>query len=270
MERVFDRYSAEDLRAHFASTGLLRAVEERGYTSLDVSVRSTGMALPHIELHGTKSGKRYLLLESCLTETALARDENERRGLPLPADVRLLVAYWLREQDPSRPFEPDRPRLPLQEHPGLGVLPIAFQTLRRLAEDMRQDGIACMPKFFHDAYIFIHSRLFSFLDPLEQGRFQRMLADLHAVPVGDVSRAFLETRVVDDAGRRVDWNPGLQVCPLRDVLTDYFNSPAYAAGVDRGEAEPGYAIRSRLDAERTDNNETTCAKEGMPWPSIES
>ncbi len=270
MERVFDRYTAEDLRAHFAATGLLRAVERRGYSSLDVLVRSTGMALPHVELHGTKAGKRSLLLESCLTEAAIERGESERRGLALPANIRLLVAYWLREQDPSRMFEPERPPLPLQEHPGLGVLPLAFQTLRRLAEDMQHDGIACMPKFFHDAYIFFHSRLFSFLDPLEQGRFQRMLADLHAVPVGDVSRAFLEGRVVDDTGRRIDWNPGLQVCPLRCVLTDYFNAPAYAARVDAGEAETGYAIRSRRHAERAYTHENTCAKEGMPWPSTES
>lgn len=242
MDKVLGRYTAVDLQQHFAAAGLLDAVMARGFAEVEVSLRTAGMAMPHIELHGSKDGRRGLLLEACINEMLVQPSYFDARGATLATAVDLLVAYWVREQDPTRPFPPGRPPLPLQEHPGLGVLPVAFRALRDLAQELGKDGVACMPKFFHDAYIFYHSRLFSFLDPSEQGRFQKLLEDLSAVPLGDISRAFMESRIIDEGGRVVVWDPGYLVCPMHERLTGYFNSNEYSSRVDYGETEHNYSI----------------------------
>ena len=239
-EKVLRRFDATDLRRRFGTAGLLQAVERRGFTDLRVSIRSAATALPHVELHGSKAGRNLLLLEACLSEATVPASFFAERGFSVAGTTELAVAYWVREQDPSRPFTGRRPPLPLQEHPGLGVLPLAFRVIRDIAVDLGKDGVACVPKFYHDAYIFYRSRLFLFLDGREQGRFERLMSDLARVPLAHASWALVDRHVRDQRGGAVEWRPGFQVCPLSDQLTTYFNSGEYAALVDDGAAQDQY------------------------------
>ena len=118
---------------------------------------------------------RHLLLEAAFREGSA--DLIALGGQPAdPVD--LLVVQWVKEQDPTANFTADHPRLPLQDHPGLGVLRRVFRVALRIGRDLGKDGLASYPKYPHDAAIFYRSRLFLFADPAEQGRFIAMLRDL--------------------------------------------------------------------------------------------
>jgi len=234
--KVLGHFDRDDLERRFVAAGLYTAIEAKGFSALELHVHSAGMALPHIQLHGDRDGSTALLLDACLSEALVRPTFFHERGFAWDTAVELALVYWVREQDPSRAFTGARPPLPLQEHPGLGVLPMAFQVVRDMAVELGKDGVACQPKFFHDAYIFYHSRLFLFLDGCEQGRFERMLADLEDLPLGHASLALLNGHVRDTTGREVTWSPGYQVCPLSPRLTGYFNSGEYATCVDSGTA----------------------------------
>jgi hypothetical protein len=143
----------------------------------------------------------------------------------------VIVIFWAREQDPTARFVADRPRLPLQDHPGLGVLKRVFRIGARIAAEMEKDGLAAYPKFPHDAIIFFRSRLFMFLHGEEQGKLEAMWRDLGHLGLRDFSLAVSAGAAHDEAGRVVRWQPGLQVCPLSDVLREHFNSNAYADAV---------------------------------------
>lgn len=106
-----------------------------------------------------------------------------------------------------------------------------------MATDLRRDGVGAVPKFFHDAWIFQRARLFRFLDAREQGRFERLAADLAALPLAHASLALLDGHVRDTAGAPVLWAPGFQVCPLSRRLTAWFDSGEYAARVAAGRDE---------------------------------
>lgn len=241
---ILDRFDRNEIERRLDAAGLLTAVRARGFGDLAVSLDERGMGIPHVRLHAEKEGNRVLLLDACLSESVIREDFFSHRGLTIDREVNLLVAFWVREQDPTRPFRADRPPLPLQEHPGLGVLPLAFRVARDMALDLGKDGVAAMPKFFHDACIFYRSRLFLFLDGGEQGRFERLLDDLSPMPLGHASLALLDGHVRDAAGRPVIWSPGLQVCPLSERLTAYFNSGEYAASVDAGIDEVRYSCEA--------------------------
>lgn len=226
---ILGRYGEGDLLAMFAEAGVLAKIATRGFCDLAFEFDASQGPLTHARLLGTKDGCRFLLLDACLTEVRLPSDKLGLGQRLAGAPVDLVVVYWLREQDPTAAFDAGHVRLPLQEHPGLGVLRSAFRVAVRVARELGKHGIAALPKFFHDAAIFYRSRLFLFLDPCEQGRFEALLRDLAGLSLQDASMALAGSAVVDEAGQVACWQPGLQVMPLSPALTGYFNTDEYQA-----------------------------------------
>jgi hypothetical protein len=246
MTLVLARYDAAAIRARLAAAGVLDALAARGFAPVEVAIETVAGTVPHVRVYGTKSGARHLLLDAILLETvatppATAFDERE------PArPMRLLVVQWLREEDPTAAFSADRPPLPVQRHPGLGILRRAFTAVVAIARELGEDGVASVPKLFHDAAIFYRSRLFLFLDPREQGRFEALTRDLAGLPLGDASLAIIGGCVRDAGERVVRWEPGLLVLPLSPAFVAYFHGKQYTAGVERAAA--GCTFRCDLEA----------------------
>ena len=229
--KVLGRYDAETLSARFEKVGIYTALDKKGFSRFEVTIDAPGHGIPHTRLFAWKGSNRFTLIDTCITEVMLAPDLFREGGYPLDRSLDLASLYWLREEDPTASFTIDRPSLPLQEHPGLGILRIAFQVIVGMAREVRKDGIACMPKFFHDAVIFYRSRLFLFLDPAQQGRFEALARDLSTLPIGTASLLLAVDGVRDGEGRPVRWELAPQVFPLSDELRAYFNSTQYAEAV---------------------------------------
>jgi len=249
---VLGRYGEKDLERMFEEAGVLAAIAKRGFSGIHVSIDGSEGALVHMRLVGAKSGHSHLLLDACLTEVRLETWPG-RGGVRVAGDAAdMIVVYWLREQDPTAAFDAKHARLPSQEHPGLGVLRRAFQVALRIAGELGKDGIAALPKFFHDAAIFYRSRLFLFLDPREQGRFEALLRDLGALSLPDESLALVGDAVRDADGAPVHWLPGFQVMPLSPLLTDYFHSEPYQAACSASFESSRFVIdAAALGAART-------------------
>ena len=230
-ERILGRYDAAAILDLFAAVGVLQALEQKGFGELTVALQTVGRPLPHIVLSGRKGGACYLLLDACVGEAVIRPDWFERRGYAMERAIDLAVVHWVREQDPTAPFPSDRPRLPLQRHPGLGVLRRAFRVVAQMASELGKDGVANVPKFFHDGVIFFRSRLFLFMDGEEQGRFEALVRDLRGLPLGDASLALAGGCVRDERGELARWSSGYQVFPISPSLSAYFHSDIYAAQV---------------------------------------
>ena len=234
MDKVLDRYDAIALRRLFEDAGVIAALERKGFERIELEVDSAGRSLPHVLLFGHKASTRFLLLDGCVGEATVRPAFFARRDYSMERPIELAVIHWVREEDPTAAFATDRPPLPLQQHPGLGVLRLVFHVVVRIAADIGKDGVASVPKFFHDAAIFYRSRLFLFLDGEEQGRFEALARDLNHLRLGDASLAVIGGAVRDAHRGVVAWVPGYQVFPISPVLTAYFHSAAYAARVGSG------------------------------------
>jgi hypothetical protein len=231
MTAVLGRYDARALRALLEDAEVFARLERKGFRDLDVVVDAVGRALPHIELFGCKEGRRFLLIDACVGEAVVRPPVFARHGYSMKRPMDLAVVHWVQEQDPTTEFAADRPRLPIQRHPGLGVLRQAFRVVARMAAELGKDGVANVPKFFHDAVIFFRSRLFLFVDGGEQGRLEALARDLRALPLGHASIALVAGHVHDGLGAVINWTPGYQVFPISPDLTAYFHSPCYTAAV---------------------------------------
>jgi hypothetical protein len=244
MEKVLERYDAATLRRLFEDAGVIGALHRKGFSDIEVVVEGAGCALPHALLFGHKAGGRRLLLDACVGEATVQPAFFARRDYSMERPIELAVVHWVREEDPTAAFATDRPALPLQNHPGLGVLRLAFRVIVRIATDLGKDGIASVPKFYHDAVIFLHSRLFLFLDGEEQGRFEALARDLRHLRLGDASLAVLRGAVRDAHGLVAKWVPGYQVLPLSPSLTAYFHSRHYAAHVSDGLSQWSFTVHT--------------------------
>jgi hypothetical protein len=239
MNTVLGQYNALAIRRLFQEEGLVAAVEARGFSDLGVRVETTGHCLPHVRLYGRKLSHRFLLLDACIGEARVQSDFFSARGYEIGRPLDLVVIHWVREQDPTVAFAAARPPLPLQRHPGLGILRLAFRVVVRMSGELKKDAVVSVPKFFHDAVIFFRSRLFLFLDGKEQGRFEALTRDLGALSLSDASLALLGGCIRGDAA---GWSPGYQVFPLSEPVTAYFHSEGYCAAVHRAYEEARFVV----------------------------
>jgi hypothetical protein len=228
---LLGRYDASGVSDRFAAAGIYKVLEAKSFADFEVVIDAPEQGISHTRLFARKHGEKHLLLDACVTELAVSADFFRRQDYPLDGPLDLMCLYWLREEDPTAEFTAERPPLPLQQHPGLGILRLAFQVVLHMARESGKDGVACMPKFFHDAVIFFHSRLFLFLDAEQQGRFEALMRDLRPLSLGTASLLLAADGVRGSDGKIARWTFAPQVFPLSEALRDYFNSTQYARAV---------------------------------------
>jgi hypothetical protein len=242
MSRFLERWDEHDLLALFEAAGVAATLRGKGFGGFDVTIAEAGLALPHLRYHAIKDGRRHCLLDACARRIAVAADRLPDSGVVLERPLDLLLVHWVREEDPTQAFSASRPPLPLQEHPGLGVLRRAFRVAVLMARDLGADGVVNRPKFFHDALLFQRSRLFLFLSGVEQGRFEALRRDLASLSLRDATLAVAGWCVRDEAGAVVRWDPGYLVFPLSDRLTAHFHAAGYAAAVAESQRRARFTV----------------------------
>lgn len=229
------RLDAKALRRELEEAGVLGGLAERGYPK--VSVRMSALGDEH-RLRLLGPGLAEPLVDLRLAESSAFFKDPPRLRLGLEV-FSLLAVRGLVLQDPRGAFPADRPRLPGQDHPGLGLFSRLIGRLGQWAEDWGKDGLLASPPHFHVAVM--ASRSLRFVSAARQGRFEALRRDLSPYPLGEASRAVGDSGVVDQAGTPFTWEPAEMVAPLAHDLRDYVESEDYAKGL--GAAREGARFR---------------------------
>ena len=141
----------------------------------------------------------------------------------------------------------DRPRLPGQQRPGLGLLNEMFYLLRTISRELEVDGMLDVPEHFHTALFY--SRSFRYLDPVVEGRFQAIARDLEGVPLALASDAVRRGCLFDrDTGVQLPWQASEQVMTERGALHRFLHSQEYRDA--RNEAQAGLRVVVNWDLYR--------------------
>jgi hypothetical protein len=189
--RLLGFYSAEGLELALARYGLLGELRRLGYGPFRVTVANDAVG-DRAQLFGRgEDGKEHLLIECVL-------EKREVAGEPL------LYVHWLTLRHPLARFSAQRPRLPDQEVPGLGLAREMAALFARIAERLELSGVAFRPAGFHTAYA---SRAqLRFVDPARQGRFEALVRDLAGVPLAAATAAVASGQVLL-GGQPYRWEP---------------------------------------------------------------
>jgi hypothetical protein len=233
--RLFGRYDPGELRERLAASGLLVGLSERGYPDPILRLSCADPSDQRICLYAGEETRDRLLMEARLQ---LAPFHPRRPIGPFAEEssFRMLVIHWLVLSSPDGKFTVDRPRLPGQERPGLGLLDQTIELLKAFSRELSIDGVLDVPDHFHTALFY--SRAFRYLDPEAEGRFQAIARDLSGVPLALASDAIREGCLVDRrTGAPMPWPVAEQVMAVRGPLRRFLHSPAYREARNRALAD---------------------------------
>jgi hypothetical protein len=227
------------LREELEQAGILAALVERGYPEL--SVHTEYQAGEHCLRVDAEGGGVSSLLELRLVEGATEGAEPTLRLCGV-GGFSFLSIHWLSLQDPAHDFAAERPKLPGQRHPGLGLLQPLLDRLREWTRHWDLDALLFLPEYYHNAVFCAAS--FKFVDPVRQGRFLALQRDLKLVHVAQASAAVEQRRVIEEPwGAPLQWEPGEMVSPLREPLVRCLASREYETAVERARDAARFRLR---------------------------
>jgi len=231
------RFDAEAIRREMEDAGLLAGLAARGYP--EIAIRTQVVSGEHrLELRARRG--RVALLDLRLAEASSPVQEPLARKHGLDV-LSLLMIRWLALQDPKGRFTRERPRLPGQQFPGLGLSKPVVLRLLYWARAWGKDALVNVPQYYHNARLY--SAIFRFLSPERQGRFEALTRDLRGLHLAQASAAVDAGRVIETPGDQpFAWTPGEMVTPLTAPLSAYLDSSEYREAV----AVIRDAIRFRL------------------------
>jgi acetoin utilization deacetylase AcuC-like enzyme len=212
---LFSRHGLELMLEHAQILPQLRA---RGFRRLRVELDAAGDAATLRIACEDRGDERLVELRA-------------HRSRSLVPGLELVAIEWLLLQNPREPFSDRRPRLPGQQHPGLGLLHDFVGWLVAVCETHQLDGIHFVSAHYQVA---VQSRsLVRPIDPRDESRLRRLAAVLAGLPLPEATRAVEQGRVLDADGQPVAWTPIATVLPVSERLRELVGSPAYEAAVAR-------------------------------------
>jgi acetoin utilization deacetylase AcuC-like enzyme len=213
--RLLHYYSAEGVEYGLFRYGLLSFLGRLGYEHFRIALgrnasggefvrvyaRSSPTTMGHREGSPRDAGRTGGPgVEHLLVDCAVERMPVEGHDV--------LYLHWLTLRNPRAHFSDERPRLPGQEVPGLGVSREIIEVLGLMAQRLGLEGLAFRPSWYHTAYPGRHR--FRFIDPARQGRFEALMRDLAGVPLRAASEAIATERVLLD-GQPYRWEADAMV-----------------------------------------------------------
>ena len=136
-----DFYSAKGAVLAFERYGFFQLLRDKGFEPL-LDVDLADRDEHKLRIYDREARADRLLIELGIGQRALI--------LPDGTSLQLLFINWLLMQNPRASFAPDRPRLPDQEHPGLGLFPHFGYLVRLMALRLQCDGLLNHPAHYHN------------------------------------------------------------------------------------------------------------------------
>lgn len=154
--------------------------------------------------------------------------------------LEFLAVEWVCLQNPRERFTAEKPRLPGQKYPGLGMGRIALKLLLLTCSRLHLAGLLNVPEHFHNAQMY--SKRFLYFLPELEGKRRAIVRDiLKTHSVAEVSWA-IDLGCVRENERPFSWFVSDQVVPLEPRLKEYFKSREYWQEVRRSEEAHHYVL----------------------------
>ena len=222
---------------YFSKVGVELILERFGMLQ---QLRALGFQTPQVELELDHPLGQTLRIFGGADHAEVLVELRVRRSTRMIEGMELLVVEWLLLQNPRRPLGGERPPLPGQSHPGLGLLGEFFGWLVVLCETLELDGLYYRPNHYHIAAI---SRPFvRFLEPGHEGLFRALETLLDGLPLADASHAVESGRVIDaSTGAPLAWPAPAMVLPVSPRLEERVGSADYQRRA--GEAREALDLR---------------------------
>jgi hypothetical protein len=236
-----NHYTKDELMALIGRAGITELCASKGYHDPLITLRTDDSQIHHFKLYDGKETPGRLLMALSLSELGYRPDPAMTGSVIDQRRYNALAIEWLMMQSPRDRFNAERPRLPGQEHPGLGGVDCMTRLMENLAGDLAASAVLDVPSHFHAAVMY--SRRFHFTDPAQEGMILGVLHDLGVHSLADLSWAFVTGSIFDaDTGDPVPYKPSEQILPVDESLARYLTSRTYRQAVEHAMNSRHYSI----------------------------
>lgn len=211
--RLLGYYTPHGVELVLESSGIFDRLRDLGYEqpALDFDLSSTGGHM--VRIWGGRD-RRELLAE--------IRMRRDRQVFP---GFELLAIEWLLLQNPRAAFTAERPPLPGQRHPGLGMLRDVIALLVQVCHRLHLDGITYTPSHFHLASQ--STKYLRFRAPSDAALFDSLKTAVAGLPLAEQARRVDAGEVVDPhTGAPLRWRPMPMVLVVSPRLAQSFEAPS--------------------------------------------
>ena len=219
--RFLGFYTRQGLELTLESSGLLARLRAIGFNEVHVDLDLSSAMGQTVRLFGDAAHQELLV------EVRARRDRGTVPGMEL------LSVEWMLLQNPRASFTLERPPLPGQKYPGLGLAQDIMALMVLACDRLKLDGIVFVPSRFH--IVGTLRGPLRFLDPVDEARLRALRAALAHLPLTEAARR-VEAGDVRDlvSGKTVEWKPVAMVLPVserlkRRVLNEDYEQSVLAA-----------------------------------------
>ncbi|GIW72777.1 MAG: hypothetical protein KatS3mg102_2319 [Planctomycetota bacterium] len=277
-------YSGEGIRYALEAYGIFDLLRQRGWDGFRVELDLRDRTDQRLRLYADGHGQRGALLAELIAHegtialpplpppseaapaagpacTAAAARQAAAGTATRAAEqlLEVVVVEWMTLQAPGLPFRPDRPRLPGQTHPGLGLGLEVAELLYRMAVRLGKDAVLGFPAYYHNAVLY--RARFWFADPRAEGRLLACQRDLADLSLDAASWAFELGCVREHPhGRVVRWRSSEMLMPVAAGAGSRFTDPRYLERAQRTAERLRYEVDRELFAIRRAEEERRFAE----------
>ncbi|PIS29117.1 MAG: hypothetical protein COT43_04840 [Candidatus Marinimicrobia bacterium CG08_land_8_20_14_0_20_45_22] len=234
-------FSQKGLHRIIQAFGLVDILHQTGLDNITIDIDTSD---PHTHRLYTYTGAHQpenIICELVLKQGPLNLNEQDLSILP-EQKPNLLQVEWLLLQNPKRDFSDERPPLPGQMHPGLGIGDRLLQILIIMTRRLRLEGMVNKPRYFHTAFMF--TKGFSFVNPQSQAQIyaisKSLLPKYSFYTVAWAAHFNCIVNEIDNS--YMEWKPDYLLFPLSKDYIKYFRSKPYLKKIQQYSKKMKYTI----------------------------
>lgn len=236
-------YSSLGIQYALEKYGFFKFLKEKGYENIKLTINTKDPFKQRVAVYYETEKPENLLVELVVKRKHITVHS------PFPSTVHeknyeVIAVEWLLMQNPKGKFSSEKPRLPGQKYPGLGIGDMTMEILVIMCGRLRTAGLLNRPEHFHNAQIY--SSQFRFIDPVNEARRRAIARDLlpHH-PLSVVSWA-IDLKCVTENGKHFEWHGTDQIIPIDRDLKEYFHGRKYERFVEELSMEYYYKMDKSL------------------------
>ena len=221
-----NRFSKDDLMTIINKVGMLDHLNKRGFDNIILDIEKDETLIHYLKIYYGEQKRNNILVDLRRSESRFLPDSKY-----FPEDIEavtydMIVIEWLASQNPHTDFSNNRPQLPGQKKPGLGILNFMMEMMYIVGREVIKDGFMDVPDHMHGAIMY--SKKFKFFNPSHEAILQAIVRDLSNYPLIDISWGMLTNTIYDaETGNPQEYDPSEQIFPLSRRIRKYFNSKMY-------------------------------------------
>lgn len=233
------RYTLREVIAVLKKRNLIQYGIKKGFTSLIYELDSKDYPTQRFRIYSENKKPGHLLVDLKIRE-GKARPKKDFSFFPSKKEYDFLIIEWLTLQNPLEKFTQEKPRLPGQVFPGLGLAKKVLDVFIYLARLMRKDGILIYPWYFHNALMYLN--YFYFFNPKKQGEVIAIKKKFSDVEFVDLAWIVYLGCMKYKNRKAYKWFAEEQIYPLKEELKNYFKSKNYKSIVNRTEKKLEFLV----------------------------